>query len=137
MKSLEVGFNMADVSCGIVNKDNKILMVKRAKKEGDLLWVFPGGKIESGENINESIKRELKEEFSLEITPVKTITTTQTKYPTRTIEIVFIHCTCNKKELEMNTYDHSEYKWIKKEELIKYEFAKADEAFIDFYLKKG
>ena len=117
----------------------EILIARRIKGDEGAAgkWEFPGGKIESGENINESIKRELKEEFSLEITPIKTITTTQTKYPTRTIEIVFIHCTCNKKELEMNTYDHSEYKWIKKEELIKYEFAKADEAFIDFYLKKG
>ena len=76
----------------------EILIARRIKGDEGAAgkWEFPGGKIESGENINESIKRELKEEFSLEITPVKTITTTQTKYPTRTIEIVFIHCKVRK-----------------------------------------
>ena len=43
---------MAEFSIGIVIKDNKILMVKRAKKEVKMLWVFPGGKVKEGE-INE------------------------------------------------------------------------------------
>lgn len=38
---------MSRVSIGIVNKDNRYLMVKRVKQEGNLLWVFPLVKVES------------------------------------------------------------------------------------------
>lgn len=58
---------MKDVTCGIINKDGKILMVKRAKKEGDLLWVFPGGKIEDGETSEEACIREVYEETGLNV----------------------------------------------------------------------
>ncbi len=40
---------MRDVVVGIVAKDRKVLMIKRAKKEGDLVWAFPGGKVEDNE----------------------------------------------------------------------------------------
>ena len=53
---------MENVSIGIVNKDNKILMIKRAKQEGNLVWAFPGGKVEIGETKEEACIREVYEE---------------------------------------------------------------------------
>lgn len=58
---------MRDVSIGIVNKNNKILMVKRAKKEGNLLWAFPGGKVEDGETGEEACIREVYEETGVNV----------------------------------------------------------------------
>ena len=43
--------------------------MKRRKDKKDY-WVFPGGGVESGEQPMEAVKREIKEETSLEVTNV-------------------------------------------------------------------
>ena len=59
---------MKDVVIGIVNKNRKILMIKRAKKEGNLLWAFPGGKVEDGETKEQACIREVHEETGIIVT---------------------------------------------------------------------
>ena len=51
------------VAC-IDYRDGKILIAKRIPhgQMGDR-WEFPGGKLESGEDFTQAIKREMKEEF--------------------------------------------------------------------------
>ena len=53
---------------GLVYQNKKILICQR-KEEGDhpLKWEFPGGKLKDSENNQEALKRELKEELSIEI----------------------------------------------------------------------
>ena len=62
---------MRDVAVGIVNYNGRLLMIKRAKKEGDLLWAFPGGKIEDGESKEEACIREVYEESGLNVSIVE------------------------------------------------------------------
>ncbi len=53
-----------------LEKDNKILMLYRNKKENDYhegKWNAPGGKFESGESPEECVIREMKEETGLKI----------------------------------------------------------------------
>lgn len=50
---------------GIVTKGQKVLIVKRKEKEGNLLWQFPGGGVEIGETDEVAIIRELKEETGI------------------------------------------------------------------------
>ena len=61
------------VVIGIINKDDKILMIKRAKKEGELEWVFPGGKVEENETEEEACIREVFEETGIHVVVVDKI----------------------------------------------------------------
>lgn len=49
----------------IINKENKILLVKRKFPPKKGYWDVPGGFIEPGESAEESLKRELKEELGI------------------------------------------------------------------------
>lgn len=55
----------------IVEKNGKILLVKRKKDPFKDKWSFPGGKVESGERVEEAVKRELLEETSVDIMPTE------------------------------------------------------------------
>lgn len=62
-----------EVVIGIVRKAEKVLMIRRAKKEGDLVWAFPGGKVENGETKEQACIREIKEETGINVSVVKEI----------------------------------------------------------------
>lgn len=50
----------------IAIKDNKILLIHRFK-DGREFWVVPGGSVDEGESLEETGKREIKEETSLDV----------------------------------------------------------------------
>ena len=62
---------MSDVVVGIVNYEDHILMVKRAKQEENLVWVFPGGKVQEGETKEAACIREIYEETGLNVSIIK------------------------------------------------------------------
>jgi len=51
---------------GVIIKDGKILLMRRIKN-GEEYYVFVGGHVESGETVEDALKREIKEEVSLDI----------------------------------------------------------------------
>ena len=106
---------MRDVSCGIVNKDDKILMVKRAKKEGDLLWVFPGGKIEDGETSEEACIREVNEETGLNVSIVSLIG--ERVHPDTRIKIYYYLC----------QYESGEFRILDENEILEIAFKTKEE----------
>ncbi len=61
MKSIRIR-----VAAIILNKKKEVLLVNHQKKRKSY-WLFPGGGVEYGEKIEDALKRELKEELSLEM----------------------------------------------------------------------
>jgi len=64
------------VAVGAIIQDdrNRILLVKHKKERGGYWqrkWICPGGALEFGEEIEQGIRREIKEETNLEIELVK------------------------------------------------------------------
>ena len=57
---------------GVIFDDkDRVLLVKRKNPPNQGMWAIPGGKVKFGETINEAIRRELKEETSLDVKPTK------------------------------------------------------------------
>jgi len=52
-----------------IRNEGKVLLMKRSQKEKFLpgYWEMPGGKVEFGEDINEAVTREVKEEANLDV----------------------------------------------------------------------
>ncbi len=76
-------------SCrGIIIKDGKLLSMYREKQDR-IFYTFPGGGRDDGESLEECVTRECKEEFGIDIEPIKEIYTYQTS---RSYEHFFI-CT--------------------------------------------
>ena len=55
------------VACVIVEKDNKIILLKRAMSPERGKWVMPGGYVDRGEKVEEAALREAKEECKIDI----------------------------------------------------------------------
>lgn len=53
--------------------DNKILLVKRKTVVFKGYWALPGGKVDPGETVEQSVLREIKEKTGLEVKIVKKI----------------------------------------------------------------
>jgi len=51
----------------IIMRDGKILLVKRGSKPGRNKWSIPGGLIELGEKVRDTVVREVKEETNLDV----------------------------------------------------------------------
>ena len=51
----------------IVFKNDKVLLVRRAKAPSEDLWAIPGGKVRLGESLTKAAEREIKEETGITI----------------------------------------------------------------------
>ncbi|MBX2843879.1 MAG: (deoxy)nucleoside triphosphate pyrophosphohydrolase [Flammeovirgaceae bacterium] len=117
------------VVAGVVVKDKKILIARKRKgKSLAGLWEFPGGKIEADEIPEIALKRELLEEFCIEVQVGNYIETSFYHYPRVSIELKAYYATYLSGKIILT--DHDCYRWIKPEELQQFEMAPADLPFL-------
>jgi len=106
----------------IIEKDGKILILKRAKTEDCFkeMWDIPGGKIKFGEMPEEALKREVKEETNLEIEIVKPVRI-WSFFKNENTQVFGVTVLCKYKSGEVKlSKEHSDFKWIKPEEIENY-----------------
>ncbi len=57
---------MIRVAAGILEQDGRVLLCQRKKgSRYEMKWEFPGGKVEDGEDLKATLKRELFEELNI------------------------------------------------------------------------
>ncbi|WP_458089406.1 NUDIX hydrolase [Streptomyces malaysiensis] len=61
------------ISAAIIVHEDRVLMVRRRVKEGELMWQFPAGAIEDGETAEQAAVRETEEETGLIVEAIKLI----------------------------------------------------------------
>lgn len=109
----------------VIVEDGKILCVKRGpSKSLPLLWEFPGGKIEVGEDPCEALKREIKEEMLCKIEVGDMVE--QTLYNYDFGEVNLTTYLCKLVEGEPKLTEHVDLLWLYPKELTKLDWAPAD-----------
>mgnify|MGYP001399616779 FL=1 len=112
---------------GLIYQNKKILICQR-KKEGDhpLKWEFPGGKLKDSENNKEALKRELKEELSIEINEMIFFDEYLYEYKklSKILKLVFFQIFQFEGEIQNKV--HQQLKWIDISKLGDYDFLEGD-----------
>jgi len=97
----------------ILNDENKILQLKQTYT--DKRWGLPGGAVEPGETINETIVRECKEEIGVDI---QVVSLTGFYYHKKfNAQVGIFLCKINSEDDIVLSEEHSEYNWFELSDL--------------------
>lgn len=126
---------MPKVTAAIIEKEGKILIARR--KKGDSMadkWEFPGGEIEPGETPEECLKRELFEEFGIDVEVGEFIGSSRALRSPHSIELMAYRVSHISGEFKLSA--HEETRWVLPSELNGYDFTEADRMIIKKLLSR-
>jgi 8-oxo-dGTP diphosphatase len=104
------------VAAALTIKQGKLLVTQRKKDSSHgLLWEFPGGKVEEGEDPREALRRELKEELDVEVEVGTLFDAVFYSYPESPILLLVYFCRVEKGSLKPIGCHH--LRWVTFKEL--------------------
>jgi mutator protein MutT len=113
------------VAAIIRREDGKVLITqRRAKAFMPYKWEFPGGKVESGEDDQQAIIREIKEELDVEIVVGDHFFGSLHCYPDFDVDFQVYECSIVSGDLAKKAVH--DYRWVAVSELEDFEFPPAD-----------
>lgn len=121
---------MKVVAAVIRSPEGLILITQRGKGmsfEGK--WEFPGGKIKDGEDHKEALKREIKEELTLDINVGEGALEWRYEYPFGTVDFFAFNSEVSSGTLTL--IEHMDAKWVKPSELKSFDWVPADNSLVD------
>jgi len=122
------------VTCAIIRFEDKVLVVQRNEHmKLPLKWEFPGGKVESGESLEDCIRREIKEELNIEIELTSRLSTSNCDYPEFSIQLIPFLAVYLSGDITLS--EHKQYLFLKKDELSKLDWAEADIPILNEFLE--
>ena len=120
-----------DIAVGIVIRRGRVL-IDRRPAEGLLggLWEFPGGKIEAGESAADAVRREVREEVGIDVTPES--------HPLVTVQHAYSHFritmqafVCQHVRGRARAIQCAAVKWVPLAELDSYAFPRANQKVLE------
>lgn len=105
--------------------------------EAHLKWDLLGGSNESGESLEETVRREIKEESGLDVIVKDLIPETVSMTWERKgggkghVTVKCYNCSLIGGEMHLNDHKIQDLKWIKKEDFAKYDFLPTVKNFIE------
>ena len=121
--------NKKKVIAGLIKKNDTILIAQRSKRDSLYgKWEFPGGKMEQGETEQECLERELREEFGINAKIGDYFYTVPFEHKNQSMEMLVFFVPSFSGEIILR--EHSQIKWVKKEDLLQYDFPEPDKPVI-------
>lgn len=110
-------------------KSGEFLVVKRSDSDEFLpgMWELPGGGSDHGEDPQAALMREVGEEVGLDVAVGKPLGVhvyflEKNKEKIQRVEITFL-CSFDEAQSVALSFEHSEYKWIAKEQMASFDFS--------------
>lgn len=105
------------VDAVIIDKTNKVLLLKRKNEPAKNSWWFPGGRLQKGETLENAVVRKANEETGLDLTLLKSLGVTQTIFdtgpndiPVHTVNFTFLLFSSDTSKLNIDR-DHEDFIW--------------------------
>lgn len=118
------------VTAAIIKKRGRYLIAQRPRgKHLSGQWEFPGGIVEFGEDPEECLEREIKEELGINIKAKKIFDYSSFIYDNKR-HIILIAFLCDFLSGKIRTIGIKDYKWVRPREMRSYKFCKADLLFV-------
>lgn len=125
MSSAAEGKAPLDVTCGLIERDGRVLLAQRpAGKALAGKWEFPGGKVEPGESPESCLARELHEELGITVRVGEALPPCLHDYGQRPIRLLGYRCVIVAGE--PHAHEHSALCWCTADEIERLDLAAAD-----------
>ncbi len=122
---------MIDVVAAVIKKNNLYFIAQRNRnKHFAYYWEFPGGKVDKQETFENALKREIKEELSINIKVFNHIASE--KHKDEKIDVNVHYFLCQSLNDNIILFEHEDMKWLKKNELKKFKMAPGDSKIIKY-----
>ncbi len=113
----------------IVDTQGRVLLARRSRdKHQGGLWEFPGGKLESGEDVLTALKRELHEELGITVTQARPLIRIPHHYPDKSVLLDVWKV--NSFEGVAHGREGQPVEWVKPAALRDYDFPEANRPII-------
>ena len=118
-------------AAALIDADNRVLIAKRPEgKSLAGLWEFPGGKVSPGETPEEALRRELKEELSIDVCETCLAPFTFASHAYKDFHLLMPLFICRNWDGEMEPQEGQEIKWVRAARLADYPMPPADAPLI-------
>jgi len=119
------------VTAALISSQGRLFVAQRPPwKKFGLLWEFPGGKVEPGEGLEQSLVREIKEELCLDIRVHGLFKKISRQEPDFAIDLHAYWCAICGGTLRL--IEHIAFMWVNISELKQIDFTQADRLLIPF-----
>lgn len=117
------------VTAGIIIKGDQILICQRHHTDAyGLQWEFPGGKVEDGEDLKTSLRRELAEELTIDADIGEEVFRQRYRYPERYVEVAFFAVRSFRGTMHNQVFEA--FQWADRTKLAEFNFLEADRELV-------
>lgn len=120
---------MTNVVAALIWEGDRFLACQRpAHKARGLLWEFVGGKVEPGENLEDALIRECREELDITVAPRDVFMEVIHEYPDLKVRLTLFNAAIA--EGTPKALEHHDIRWITVQEIDSLPFCPADEEIL-------
>lgn len=123
---------MLTVVAALIESDGKLLVCQRRRgSRFELMWEFPGGKVEAGEEPQAALSRELREELGVAAQVGPEIYRIRHKYDEMKEPLELIFFAASLEPAEVKNLEFQQIAWRKPQSLPELRFLPADRELIE------
>jgi 8-oxo-dGTP diphosphatase len=123
---------MIHVVAAVIERSDRRLLIGQRRRDdtSPLKWEFPGGKVRTGETLEQALSRELREELGVTLTKSAEITSVRHQYANTPEELEIHFFAAEYAESDISPHVFEQIAWVLPRELSNYDFLMANRDLI-------